>query len=241
VVSPDDPKHFPARQSREASQAVARLHGLDEAGRIFLKQSAEAIDAGVFHNDVISVVNEDVYLVHEKTFFDGKESLNELKKRSADRGVDIECLVVTDDQVPLTDVIGSYLFNSQLLTLPSGAMVLIAPQECEARPNVKRAIDHLLAQSRRLEGAHYFDLKESMKNGGGPACLRLRLVLSESERAQVAPGVWLTLEMQNKLEQLIKSRYRDRLEVESLRDPQFYIETMRVFDELEQLFGLRLV
>jgi succinylarginine dihydrolase len=51
---------FPARQHREASEAVARRHGLDPARTIFARQSAEAIAAGAFHNDVVAVANEHV-------------------------------------------------------------------------------------------------------------------------------------------------------------------------------------
>ena len=45
---------FPARQTREAFAAIARRHGLAPARTVFAQQNPVAIDAGVFHNDVIS-------------------------------------------------------------------------------------------------------------------------------------------------------------------------------------------
>ena len=56
---------FPARQHRQASAAVARLHRLDPESTILWPQSAEAIAAGAFHNDVVAVANEHVLFTHE--------------------------------------------------------------------------------------------------------------------------------------------------------------------------------
>ncbi len=55
------PGVFPARQTLEASAAIARLHLLDPAATVFLTQNPAAVDAGVFHSDVISVGNQNVF------------------------------------------------------------------------------------------------------------------------------------------------------------------------------------
>ncbi len=236
-----DPKRFPARQALEASQAIARLHGLAVDRVLFVRQSREAIDAGVFHNDVISVTNENVYLCHEKTFEDPRTSGQMIREAVSRHGIQLEWLEVSEAELPLSEVVSSYLFNSQLLTLPSGEMTLIAPEECRENPRVESAIHRLISQSGRLKSAHFFDLKESMKNGGGPACLRLRVALTESERSDVLPGAWLTKEQESLLQGLVQSRYRDRLSLDDLRDPAFYLETQETLDRLEIAFGLKLI
>lgn len=61
---------FPARQHREASEAVARAHRLDPARTLLVEQSPEAIAAGAFHNDVVAVANERTLFAHEQAFAD---------------------------------------------------------------------------------------------------------------------------------------------------------------------------
>src|SRR5439155_13594952 len=58
------PSRFPARQTLEASHAIARRHGLVEKRAFFVQQSAAAIDAGAFHNDVVCVGHRNVLLIH---------------------------------------------------------------------------------------------------------------------------------------------------------------------------------
>src|ERR1700716_183136 len=73
------PLRFPARQTLEAGMAVARLHGLQAGRCVFAQQHPEAIDQGVFHNDVIAVANGRVLFYHEQAFLDEASTLAALR------------------------------------------------------------------------------------------------------------------------------------------------------------------
>ena len=162
---------YPARQHLEASRAVARLHRLDPARTIFVAQSEQAIAAGAFHNDVVAVANGRVLFAHEKAFAD-KAAL----AQAIDAAMpETEWVEVPDAEVPLGDAIKSYLFNAQLVTPLDGAMTLVAPTECRDTPSVKGWIDRHLASNGAIRRVDYVDVRQSMANGGGPACLRLRV------------------------------------------------------------------
>jgi succinylarginine dihydrolase len=162
---------FPARQNIEASKAIARLHRLDPARTIFAAQSEEAIAAGAFHNDVVAVANGPVLFAHEKAFAERDRLIDELSARLSG----FELVEVPDAEVPLADAIRSYLFNAQLVTPPDGAMTLVAPTECRDTPSVKAWIDRHLASNGAIRRVEFVDVRQSMANGGGPACLRLRV------------------------------------------------------------------
>ena len=168
----EDGGKFPARQNRRASEAVARCHGLDPARTLFVAQSQAAIDAGAFHNDVVAVANETVLFAHELAFADPAQLKADLA-RLLPQAVVIE---VPASTVSLQDAVTSYLFNSQLVTLPDGGMALILPRESEANPRVKAYLDTMVAGNGPIRAIHYVEVRESMRNGGGPACLRLRVV-----------------------------------------------------------------
>lgn len=163
---------FPARQHEQASRAVARRHGLDPDRTIFVEQSAEAIAAGAFHNDVVAVANERVLFCHERAFADRLGTYDAI--RAAVPGAEI--VEVAESDVSLADAIASYLFNAQLLTLPDGAMALVVPGECMETPSVCRWLDAMVAGNGPIRRVLPVDVRQSMANGGGPACLRLRVV-----------------------------------------------------------------
>ena len=232
---------FPSRQSFEAFAAICRRHQLDERSAVFAQQHPEAIDAGVFHNDVISVGNEGFFLYHERAFVNTPEVIAELRRRYAalHRGAELTAIAVPLARVPLADAVSSYLFNSQLITVSRGRMALIAPSNCAETPSVKAFIQDLLARGRTpLREVHYFDLRQSMRNGGGPACLRLRVVLSQAELAALPPGVLLTAATYAALTTWVKQHYRDKLAAADLADPRLLEETRRALDELTRLLGL---
>jgi len=163
---------FPARQHEQASRAIARRHGLDPARTLFLEQAPEAIAAGAFHNDVVAVANERVLLAHERAFAEPEAA------HAAIRALfpDVEIIVVPEDRVSLAEAVSSYLFNAQLLTLPEGGMALVIPGEAQGSPAVRSWLDELLATNGPIRQVVPVDVRESMANGGGPACLRLRVV-----------------------------------------------------------------
>ncbi len=176
------PAHFPARQTFEASAAIARRHELDPARVVFAQQHPQAIDAGVFHNDVIAVGHRDVLLCHERAFVDTHAVLADLAQRV---GPAFSPIVVRTAQVPLEDAVATYLFNSQLVDRAQGGLLLVAPAECRENARVSAFLDGLVADGGPIREVVAFDLRQSMRNGGGPACLRLRVALTASERAAV--------------------------------------------------------
>lgn len=136
------------------------------------------------------------------------------------------------------DAVSSYLFNSQLLTRPDGRDVLVVPQECRENPRVAAYLDELASSAGPIGEVLVFELRESMKNGGGPACLRLRVVLTEDERTAVAPGVWIDDALFERLDGWIGKHYRDQLAPSDLSDPRLIDESRTALDELTQILGL---
>jgi succinylarginine dihydrolase len=163
---------FPARQHVEASKAIARLHRLDPERTIFVQQSEEAIAAGAFHNDVVAVANERVLFAHELAFADKQPLLDACSALVPG----FEYVEVAAADVPLEDAVRSYLFNAQLVTPPDGQMTLILPTEARETPSVWRWIERHLAGNGPIRRVELVDVRQSMANGGGPACLRLRVV-----------------------------------------------------------------
>ncbi len=232
-----EPKIYPARQTKEASEAIARNHLLDPNQVIFACQNANAIDQGVFHNDVISVANESVILVHAEAFHNQEEILNTLRERAE---FPLTIIELSEEQLSVKDAVDTYLFNSQLLSLPDQkGMILIAPSECQNNLNVKTCIELLLADSANpINEVYYLDLKQSMRNGGGPACLRLRVPLNERELSAMHQGVLVNDQLLDSLDQWILKHYRTELQVKDLADPLLLTESLRALDELTQILKL---
>lgn len=233
------PQRYPARQTREASEAVARLHQLNPEFTLFAQQNPVAIDSGVFHNDVIAVSNRHVLFHHQQAFLDQTALLNQLREKSDALGLPFLNVEVPQDQVTLEDAVASYLFNSQLLSKPNGKMMIVVPEECRQRDNVWRYLQTLTQQAASpIDEVQLFDLRESMRNGGGPACLRLRVVLNEAERAAVNRGSLMTDARYQQLTRWVEKHYRDRLHSNDLVDPQLLREVHQALDELTQILTL---
>lgn len=234
------PKKFPARQSIEASQVVQTTHGLEEGRALFFQQNPEAIDAGVFHNDVVAVANENVFLFHEKAYHAQAIALERLRNAwsMVSEGIDLHLLEISENEMTLDEAVRTYFFNSQLVTLAPGKMALICPEECKTSESVQALIQRIIQSGLSpIRDVLYFDLRESMQNGGGPACLRFRVVLSDSEIQDIHPGVWLTPEREGLLRAWILKHYRDRLAMDDLRDPQLFAEVIGAYSELEEILG----
>jgi succinylarginine dihydrolase len=229
------PKLYPARQTLEASQAIARLHGLTDNNAVFAQQNPDAIDAGVFHNDVIAVGNGNTLFYHELAFLDEDRVLADIRSRLA--GTELEAVRVSRDQVPLEDAVASYLFNSQLLNTPDG-MMLAVPGECREIGTVSRYLDELVRSHGPITSVEVFDVKQSMRNGGGPACLRLRVVLSDEELNAMHRGVLLNDALYECLTTWVEAHYRDELSQDDLGDPMLLEEVRKALDELTGILGL---
>ena len=225
-------KRFPARQSLEASQAMARLNCVRTA--LFAQTSPAAIDAGVFHNDVISVGNENVFLYHTRAFVDAQKTIERLQEKFPE----LIYLPISDEEVPLQAAVSSYLFNSQIVTLPTGKMALIAPVEVKENSFTRACVDRIIGEHNPITEVHYLDLRQSMHNGGGPACLRLRVVLTEDEIQAMHQGVLLTETLCDRLILWVKQHYRDCLAPEDLRDPLLLQEGRAALEALAGLLGV---
>jgi succinylarginine dihydrolase len=232
------PQRYPARQTLEASQAVARLHGLDAARTVFVQQNPAVIDQGVFHNDVIAVGNADVLFYHEQAFADEQGALFQLRQALAGVDAELRTIGVETAQVSVQDAVQSYLFNSQLLSKDNGRMALVIPRECEENAAVARYLAALVASGGPVEELIHFDLRQSMRNGGGPACLRLRVALTEAEAAAMHQGVVMTEVLYHRLVAWVEKHYRDRLEPADLADPALAVEIAAALEELERVLGL---
>ena len=208
---------FPARQHVEASKAIARRHGLDAERTSFAAQSEEAIAAGAFHNDVVAVANERVLFAHEKAFAD-KAPLLERCERLVPG---FEYVEVSDGDVPLDDAIRSYLFNAQLVTRPDGTPTLIVPEEARETPSVWQWIERHIGGNGPIRQVEVVDVRQSMANGGGPACLRLRVV---ADPATVDPRFLVDEEKLDRIADVVRRHWPEQIHTEELRQPGLIAE-----------------
>lgn len=228
------PARYPARQTLEASRAVARLNQVNPHQVVFARQNPAVIDQGVFHNDVIAVSNRQVLFCHEEAFVGQPALLQNL----AERVPGFTPIVVPTRAVSVEDAVRTYLFNSQLLSKADGSMLLILPQEAGEHAGVRRYLDTLLAADNPINEMKIFDLRESMANGGGPACLRLRVVLNDAERRALNPALMMNDGLFATLNNWVERYYRDRLTQADLADPQLLREGREALDTLTQILSL---
>ena len=196
---------FPARQHEQASRVVARRHGLDRARVLFAEQSPEAIAAGAFHNDVVAVANERVLFVHERAFADPERVFAAIRAKLPE----VEIVAVPDGAVSLAEAVRTYLFNAQLVTLPAGEAALVVPDEAWERPPVRGFLDRLTAGNGAIRRVIPVDVRQSMANGGGPACLRLRVV---ADPATVDPRFLLDEARAEAIEQVVRARWPEQID-----------------------------
>jgi len=161
-----------------------------------------------------------------------------LRRAVAATGAQLDALRVDTGQVPIQDAVTSYLFNSQLLTKEGGKMALVIPQECQENRAVSRYLEGLVASGGPIDELIHFDLRQSMRNGGGPACLRLRVALTETEARAMHQGVIMTETLYHRLVQWVEKHYRDHLEPGDLADPQLALEVHAALEELTIILNL---
>lgn len=232
-------KIFPARQSLLANIALKERHKLDDAYVFNVQQNPIAIDHGAFHNDVVCVINEHVMLCHELAFLHQQQTLKHLRERYQMHYQQTPTIIeIANDELSIDDAVTCYLFNSQLLTKPSGSMLLFAPADCLKLEKAQSVIDRILAEQNPLDEVHYFDISESMANGGGPACLRLRMVLKEHEQKAILPNILFSEQRFRALEEIISTHYVDELSADLLWDPDFLRSTHVALDKIAQVLGL---
>jgi succinylarginine dihydrolase (EC 3.-.-.-) len=228
------PTRYPARQTLAASQAVARLNQVNPSQVMFAQQNPHVIDQGVFHNDVIAVSNRQVLFCHEQAFAHQDKLLAALRERVPG----FTPIQVPAGAVSVQDAVETYLFNSQLLSRDDGSMMLVLPQESRNHDGVWRYLSELVQADNPIDELRVFDLRESMANGGGPACLRLRVVLTQGEMQAVNPAVMMNDALFNSLNDWVERYYRDRLTQADLVDPQLLREGREALDALTKILRL---
>lgn len=231
------PKRFPARHTLEACEAVARLHGLSDEHVVYMQQNPDVIDQGVFHNDVIAVGNQNVLFYHQQAFVDSQTKLNELKRKFGN-DTELYLIEVKDSEVSVAEAVKTYLFNTQVISLPNGEMAIIAPTECQESATVSAYLNELKQRNTPIKQIHYYDVKQSMRNGGGPACLRLRVAMSEQEKQAVNQHVLMNDQLFATLNNWVDKHYRDEISEADLADPQLLQESRTALDELTQILNL---
>lgn len=211
---------FPARQHLEASKAIARLHRLDWDRVVFAEQSEAAIAAGAFHNDVVAVANERVLFAHEQAFADKAALLNVLETRVPG----FEYVEVAAADVPIADAIRSYLFNAQLVTPPDGQPTLVVPSEARETQSVWCWLENHVAGNGPIRRIEVVDVRQSMANGGGPACLRLRVV---ADPDLVDQRFMVDEAKLDRLETVIKTHWPEQIHHADLQKPALIAEIER--------------
>jgi succinylarginine dihydrolase len=222
---------FPARQHIEASKAIARRHKLDSERIIFAQQSEEAIAAGAFHNDVVAVANERVLFAHEKAFADSDRLIGELERLVPG----FEYVEVAERDVPLGDAVSSYLFNAQLVTPPGGQTTLVAPTECRETPSVWSWIERHIAGNGPIRRVEIVDVRQSMANGGGPACLRLRVV---ADSATVDPRFLVDQAKLDAIAEVVRTHWPVEMDNAELQSPALVADVERARSSLLETLGL---
>ena len=227
---------FPARQTCQASQAIMRRHGASHT--VLAQQSRTAIAGGTFHNDVVCVGALDTLFFHELAFEDPEGTRTAI--RAAAEGLfEPKFVEISAADLPLADAISSYLFNSMLIQVPGeDRLTLICPTETRDNPRSHAVAQQVAGSNGPIGRVEYVDVRQSMRNGGGPACLRLRVVLTEAELAATNPAMCLTEDLHGALSIWALRWYRDRLTPADLADPALLDETRGALDELTGILGL---
>jgi len=233
---------FFARQGIEASRAVARLHGLNPANTFFLLQHPEAINAGAFHNDVVATSHRHVWLHHEKAYLDASETIASIENRFFE--MTGEALIrheISDSELPLSDAIKCYLFNGQLLSRDhDSSMTLLCPEQVRETPLAMQVIETTLKKTGPLRGCEFVELRESMNNGGGPACLRLRVPMSPQQWDALPESLKWSDETANDLCEVFERLYPETLAIADLANVEWIKASEAAVNAIERILGLSL-
>ena len=230
--------HWP-RQTKLLCETMIRKHGLHCVNAFVLKQHPEAIDAGAFHNDVVATSHHNLLIHHEKAFYDAATTLAKVATRYGQMfDLEFQHIVITNDELPLSEAVSTYLFNSQII-LPSNESssrpVILCPTQVRENENAKRIVARWIDKGVFAE-AHYVELRESMAGGGGPACLRLRVPMTEGEIEGISPSYLWTKDLDEKLRRVIDAHYPQELRIENLGDAAFVEHAHNTHRLIDRIF-----
>jgi succinylarginine dihydrolase len=220
------------RQQLEAQKCWVRQSGLVDDRVLYLEQSQTALEGGVFHNDVIATGHGQHYFIHEKAYTE--ESLDQLHSVFNAKG-DLILLITSQRDLDLSASVSTYLYNSQIIEKPNGHLSLLLPRECD-RPDVQGVLKSW--QRVKPMDEHFMDLGESMMNGGGPACLRWRCLITEQQFQACHYGVQLTASLFQDLGEWILCHYPEHHRWEDLQASFWWKNEARAFEELSMILDI---
>lgn len=231
---------YPSRQTEAAHQVIARAHQIPAEQVVFAEQSLEALNHGVFHNDVISMGTANLFIYHEQAFSYPESLIGELSQKFLDVcGKNLIAHEVSRKEISLEDAVKTYFFNSQVVKLLDGTFVLFCPMQCKTNLKVHQYIEKQLDDpDSPIADVHYVNLDQCMQNGGGPACMRLPMLLTDTEIEQVHSKVFLTDRLYNQLTHWITTHYRESLTPDDLADPHLVDEVHTALNELTLILDL---
>lgn len=234
------PLKYPARQILEASRVIARNHKLSESNTLFIQQNPQAIDLGIFHNDVASVFHEDIVFTHENAWISGEADRIQEKWKQLFPRKNLHWTQLNEREISLSECVKTYLFNSQLLTFPDGFITLVAPKECEEHEPTNVWIQRLIATHPKIKRVQYLNLKQSMRNGGGPACLRLRVFVNSAQWASIPDEFKVNEKRLDALRTCVSSLYPNQLSVEKLANLDTQKDIEQIFKSVFKQFKLNM-
>ena len=169
-------------------------------------------------------------LIHERAWENQAATLHRIRARVPD----LRVFQVSSRDLSLEQAVTSYLFNSQLLETSDG-WLLNAPIECA--DGAARMVVDRLERDGFVDRVRFNDLRQSMDGGGGPACLRLRLPLTEDEFRLLPETLMMTEERVEKLRSWVKKWYPSILRIEDLADAGFARRARKCSQALVEVLG----
>ncbi|TWT52828.1 N-succinylarginine dihydrolase [Rubripirellula amarantea] len=233
---PLSPQRFRPRQTLEAFQAIARRHGLYAEDTFYLQQHPAAIDAGAFHNDVVAMSHHDCWIHHESAYVE-RTNYDAIESRfRSTTGTKIRRISVSQSELPLSEAVRTYLFNSQILTSldPDGPAHLICPAQVVDSPAASGLVSRWIDEG-LFSDVHFVELGQSMAGGGGPACLRLRVPMTLDEARDLdATQLW-SLPVDQQLRDIINTHYPESFQLSDLQDSDMIRSIEIATSEIEDL------
>ena len=228
------PTHvYQARQSKEAFDFIKTCHHLKDDDVVCLQQNPEVIDQGAFHNDVIAMSHQNILIFHEKAFRFSDDGIDEIKEKFKKKtNEELIILQIHDSDILVGEAVSSYLFNSQILSNSNGDYTLIAPIECQKHLQAKMVIEKIIMKKTPITKVVYQDVSQSMNNGGGPACLRWRFTLNQTELNNINTSCLMTEELYNYLKDWIMHHYLDQYDFQALFEEKNIENNKRALAEL---------
>jgi len=227
------------RQSLRAAQAVARLHELDPANTFFLKQHPEAIDAGAFHNDVVAASHRHLWMHHDRAYANASSTLDAIEKRFAEvTGRQLQRIVIAEADVSLAEAVTTYLFNSQLFATSGEDMTILCPGHVAQSTAATACLDKIIAAGGPITRYESIDLRQSMNNGGGPACLRLRVPMTAQQWQSIPPTVRFDDTLAEGLTRVIERYYPDTLSLDDLATADWVTTSRAAVDMIQKYLNV---